>query len=579
MKLKIILAGNPAVGKTSLIHRFVKNRFAANYKLTFDVDIYTKDVELKSGKIADLSIWDIGGQERFEFVRPSFYRGASGALLVFDLTRDLTFLDSKKWLTEIRQFAGRDLPFVLIGNKADLTELISVDKDEVRTFAESEESIYIETSAKTGVNVNDAFFKLTRKILGPQLNSFVELKHISNSIKQKEMSPIQNSNMIEVWNEFEDLLNIQVEKILLSKPQENRDLRFLIIGNEEVQKPLLSKLFRVEEIEWPPKALSLLYNTLSYKMSIDSRDHVFEIFFLSNLKNLNKKNDLFIKSCSNSNGVIIFYDPHDEVDFKNAVNTSKTLRKQFENLEIILTTGSEEPFTAYQVLERLEKKYQINNYNDYESLLSIMLINILKRKKKFDQTKKYLQFELKKLQDQLNEQQIIPNQMKQDIIELANSINKYNIPKTETSVEDFGKTENLIEKSKIFISYAFDDTEKFQIPKVAELLEGYNDIDKVLYWEKDSDMDIIEYMDKNLTQCQSLILFCSESIKNSEAVKAEWHAFFYKGLKIKDLKIIPVFEKLSDIPTLLGPYMHIEYNSSDFENFIENLHRNIMDFS
>ncbi|GAH14247.1 unnamed protein product, partial [marine sediment metagenome] len=91
-----------------------------------------------------------------------------------------------------------------------------------------------------------------------------------------------------------------------------------------------------------------------------------------------------------------------------------------------------------------------------------------------------------------------------------------------------------------------------------------------------SDMDIIEYMDKNLTKCQSLILFCSESIKNSEAVKAEWHAFFYKCLKMKNLKIIPVFEKISDVPTLLGPYLHIEYNSSEFDNFIEKLHKNIV---
>ncbi|MHA1931387.1 MAG: GTP-binding protein, partial [Promethearchaeota archaeon] len=279
MKLKIILAGSPAVGKTSLIHRFVKNRFATNYKLTFDVDILTKDVELRPGKIANLSIWDIGGQERFEFVRSTFYKGASGALIVFDLTRDPTFFDLKKWLTEIRQFAGRDLPFVLIGNKADLTELKAIKSDEARKFAEREGSFYIETSAKTGVNVNDAFFKLTRNILGPYLNLFVEMKQISNAIHQKELLPDQSRNKIDVWDEFEDLLNNQVEEILISKPQGDSELRFLIMGNEEMQKPLLSKLFRVEEIEWPPKALSLLYNTLSYKMAIDSKDYIFEIFF------------------------------------------------------------------------------------------------------------------------------------------------------------------------------------------------------------------------------------------------------------------------------------------------------------
>jgi hypothetical protein len=309
---------------------------------------------------------------------------------------------------------------------------------------------------------------------------------------------------------------------------------------------------------------------------LDSKDYLFEIFFLSNLKNLDEKIDLFIKSCSNSNGVIIYYNPNDEADFKDAVNMSKTLREQFENLEIILTTGSEELISVYQELEKLETRYQINNYNDYKSLLSVMLINILKRKKKFDQTKKYLQFELKKLQDQLNEQLIIPNQMKQEILELANSINKYSTPRKDEVKIQYNDDQIQVEKTKVFISYAFSDTEKFQIPKVAKILENFNEIDKVLYWEQDSDMDIIEYMDKNLTQCQSLILFCSESIQNSEAVKAEWHAFFYRCLRIKNVKIIPVFENISDIPTLLGPYMHIEYSYSDFDKFIEKLHRNLV---
>ncbi len=109
----------------------------------------------------------IGGQQRFEFIRSTFYKGAAGALLVFDLTREQTYTECRKWLGEIRQFTTPDIPFVLIGNKADLMEDVGevIDRAEARAYAESEGSIYLETSAKSGVNVDEGFTELTRRII------------------------------------------------------------------------------------------------------------------------------------------------------------------------------------------------------------------------------------------------------------------------------------------------------------------------------------------------------------------------------------------------------------------------------
>ncbi len=163
---KILIVGPAAVGKTSILERFIYNRFSENYKLTIGVSFLSKIVDLSENGIIRLSIWDIGGQERFESLRTEFYKGAAGAVIVFDLTKLETYNAIEKWLNEVRHYAG-NIPFILIGNKADL--LIHfvrvVEKKEAQEFARTHNSTYIETSAKTGENVDEAFQKFSQMLV------------------------------------------------------------------------------------------------------------------------------------------------------------------------------------------------------------------------------------------------------------------------------------------------------------------------------------------------------------------------------------------------------------------------------
>lgn len=163
---KVLLLGPAAVGKTSLLHRFVKNMFAEKYTLTIGVEFLAKDLKIEKKKIR-LTIWDIGGQKRFKFLHERFYKGTRGILLIFDLTNYQTFEEMEEWLSEAYEILGEKIPFVLIGNKSDLLDEVGdvVDSNEARKFAEDKGSIYIETSAKTGENVEEGFTELTKRML------------------------------------------------------------------------------------------------------------------------------------------------------------------------------------------------------------------------------------------------------------------------------------------------------------------------------------------------------------------------------------------------------------------------------
>jgi len=166
---KSIVVGDGGVGKTALTLRFSKGFFTEDYKMTIGVDFHVKTINIDSveGPIrAKLQIWDTGGQERFSSIRPMYYRGSLGALLIFDLTNGASFEHLPQWIEEVRANVKTEIPLLLVGNKSDLTELRAVSLEEINDFTSNFNLYYMETSAKTGEGVGDCFYILACLMIG-----------------------------------------------------------------------------------------------------------------------------------------------------------------------------------------------------------------------------------------------------------------------------------------------------------------------------------------------------------------------------------------------------------------------------
>lgn len=164
--LKFLIVGNAATGKTCLLRWFLDGKFKEQSLHTIGVEFGTKIIEVE-GKSVKLQIWDTAGQERFQCVTRSYYRGAAGALVVYDVNDRDSFNAVQNWIAHVRELALPDTTIVLIGNKLDLAdELRQVSESEARQCAEENGvHVFFETSAKTGTNVIEAFLSTARGIL------------------------------------------------------------------------------------------------------------------------------------------------------------------------------------------------------------------------------------------------------------------------------------------------------------------------------------------------------------------------------------------------------------------------------
>jgi len=169
---KLLLTGDSGVGKSSILVRFIDDVFEIEQPSTIGVDFKVKAVTVNEKKVK-LTIWDTAGQERFRTLTSSYYRGAQGVILVYDVTRKETLSNLEAWLKEVNMYTSKSgVILMLVGNKIDKTANREVTHQEGVNFAKEHGMLFIECSAKTKAGIIQAFEELVQKIMdSPQLRN------------------------------------------------------------------------------------------------------------------------------------------------------------------------------------------------------------------------------------------------------------------------------------------------------------------------------------------------------------------------------------------------------------------------
>ncbi|XWS53077.1 hypothetical protein CRYUN_Cryun11dG0126900 [Craigia yunnanensis] len=160
---KIVLIGDSGVGKSNILSRFTRNEFCLESKSTIGVEFATRTLQVE-GKTVKAQIWDTAGQERYRAITSAYYRGAVGALLVYDITKRQTFDNVLRWLRELRDHADSHIVIMMAGNKSDLNHLRAVSEEDGRSLAEREGLSFLETSALEATNIEKAFQTILNEI-------------------------------------------------------------------------------------------------------------------------------------------------------------------------------------------------------------------------------------------------------------------------------------------------------------------------------------------------------------------------------------------------------------------------------
>ena len=161
---KVLLLGDTTVGKTCFLMKYTDKTFQDIHMATIGLDYRLKSMKLKSGKNIKLQIWDTAGQDRFRAITKNYYKGSHGIILIYDVTNVQTFENVKQWVSQIREEASANVIIYIAGNKIDMEEERKVNKEEGEKLAEELGFPFVETSAKSGININKTFEDLVERI-------------------------------------------------------------------------------------------------------------------------------------------------------------------------------------------------------------------------------------------------------------------------------------------------------------------------------------------------------------------------------------------------------------------------------
>jgi Ras-related protein Rab-21 len=164
LNFKVVLLGEGAVGKTSLVVRYVDNKFNDKHISTLQASFLTKNINI-AGRRLTLSIWDTAGQERFHALGPIYYRDSNGAILVYDITDEDSFQKVKVWVKELRKMLGNDIALCIVGNKTDLDKDRHVTVDEAESYSATVGAKHFNTSAKLNKGLDELFLDLSRRMI------------------------------------------------------------------------------------------------------------------------------------------------------------------------------------------------------------------------------------------------------------------------------------------------------------------------------------------------------------------------------------------------------------------------------